>query len=467
MVYHAWAGNRKTKGLVDYYVGGRSMGGVAIAISFFATYASTNSFLGFSGQAYTYGAAWLLLVPFAVVLSLASWLFVAPRLRDFAESLDSVTIPDFIGFRFGSKAARVQAAVIVIFASFIYMTAVFKGIGNLLEAVLDLPYGVSIFLVLIIVMVYTAVGGFHSVVKTDVVQGVLMIIAAVVLFVGITRAAGGVGSFAELRDDPATANLFTWNTEIPVAMLLGILFATTIKFVVEPRQLSRFYALRNRAEARKGVWVSTLIFLFVFALLAPIGIYAHNILPEGFADTDRIVPTLLSSGEVFNPAFSAFLFLAIISAAMSSLDSVLLVMASTFERDVTTLWRAARSERSTLRATRIYVAVFALIAAIIALNPPGGIVAMTSFSGSLYAACFLPALLLGLYWHKGNGYSVVASFATGILTLTLWNRLFPDSNIHRVFPSVVLSLTAYLAAASLTAANSSEEVVKFFEGKRS
>ena len=179
------------------------------------------------------------------------------------------------------------------------------------------------------------------------------------------------------------------------------------------------------------------------------------------------MPTLLSSGEVFNPAFSAFLFLAIISAAMSSLDSVLLVMASTFERDVTTLWRAARSERSTLRATRIYVAVFALIAATIALNPPGGIVAMTSFSGSLYAACFLPALLLGLYWHKGNGYSVVASFATGILTLTLWNRLFPESNIHRVFPSVVLSLMAYLAAASMTAANSSEEVVKFFEGKRS
>ena len=56
MVYHALAGKRETKGVTDYYIGGRSMGGIALGISFFATYSSTNSFVGFSGQAYTDGA---------------------------------------------------------------------------------------------------------------------------------------------------------------------------------------------------------------------------------------------------------------------------------------------------------------------------------------------------------------------------------------------------------------------------
>ena len=158
--YHAWVAKRRTRGLVDYYVGGRSMGGVAIGLSFFATYSSTNSFVGYSGQAYAYGMPWLLLAPSAVVFSLIAWLWIAPRLRIFTASLNSVTIPDFIGFRFGSNGARFLAALIVLLASLFYMTAVFKGIGNLLEAFLEIPYGVAIALVFVIVVVYTAVGGF-------------------------------------------------------------------------------------------------------------------------------------------------------------------------------------------------------------------------------------------------------------------------------------------------------------------
>ncbi len=169
MVHHAWVGKRRTRGLVDYYVGGRSMGGVALGLSFFATYSSTNSFVGYAGQAYSYGAPWLLLAPSAVMFSLIAWHWVAPRLREFTASLKSVTIPDFIGFRFGSNKARLLAALITIFASFLYMTAVFKGIGNLLEVFLDIPYGAAIFLVFLIVVAYTALGGFISVVRTDVV----------------------------------------------------------------------------------------------------------------------------------------------------------------------------------------------------------------------------------------------------------------------------------------------------------
>jgi len=114
LAHHAWSGNKGTKGLADYYVGGRSMGGVAVGLSYFATYSSTNSFVGFSGQAYDWGAPWLLFVPAAVIFCVFAWTVVAPRLRDFAEGLDSLTIPDFIGFRFNSTPARVAAAVIVI-----------------------------------------------------------------------------------------------------------------------------------------------------------------------------------------------------------------------------------------------------------------------------------------------------------------------------------------------------------------
>ena len=466
LAHHAWSGNRRTHGVSDYFVGGRSMGPIAIGLSFFATYSSTNSFVGFSGQAYDWGVTWFLLIPFVVGLSLLAWVAVAPRLRTFTESLGSLTIPDFIGFRFGSPAARVMAAAIVLFASFFYMTAVFKGIGNLLEVFLDIPYRTAIIIVFFIVMLYTVVGGFISVVKTDAVQGVVMIVAGILLFRGTMAAAGGFESYALLADDPATEPLLRWGGGVAVPLALGVVFAGTVKFVVEPRQLSRFYALESRAAARKGVWVSTAAFLLVYTLLIPVGLYARNIMPGGLADTDLVVPQLLTMPEVFSAGTGAFLLLAMVAAAMSSLDSVLLVMASTTQRDLVGMWRQPASERAALRATRFYVALFALITALIALNPPDGIVGLTAFSGAVYGACFGPALLMGLYWRRGNGRAAVASFATGLVVLVAWDWLPWAESLHQVFPGVALSFLVYWVLAGRTPSYESEEVDSLFEAER-
>ncbi len=463
LAYHAWQGNRETKGVTDYYVGGRSMGGIVIAISFFATYSSTNSFVGFSGQAYDWGISWLLLVPFVIFFSLFAWTVVAPRLREFTGTLRSLTIPDFIGFRFGSPWARVLAAVIIVFASFFYMTAVFKGIGNLLETFLEIPYRTAIGLVFMIVVLYTVIGGFISVVKTDVVQGVVMIFAAALLFSGTVEAAGGLGSLAAVRAQPEGADLFRWGGGVAFPVVLGVLFAGTIKFAVDPRQLSRFYALRDRSEARRGVWVSTLTFGVVYAMLAPIGLYARNLLPGGIEDTDLVVPNLLTMEGVFAPGTAAFLLLAMVAAAMSSLDSVLLVVASTTQRDIVGTWRREGSERQVVKNTRWYVAIFATITALIALNPPGGVVALTAFSGAMYAACFFPAVILGLYWRQGSGTAVITSFVLGLGILVGWGFLPVADALHEVFPALLASLVGYVVVARMTPPYEAPEVAGFFD----
>ncbi len=444
---HAWQGQTRTKSLADYYVGGRAIGGTTIGLSFFATYSSTNSFVGFSGQAFTYGIAWMLLVPFIVGCSAFAWIAVAPRLREFSERLDSLTIPDFIGFRYESVPARFASALVVLFASCLYLTAVYKGIGNLLQASLQVPYSLAIAIVFVVVMAYTAVGGFISVVKTDAVQGGIMAVAAVILFIGVVSASGGLGSIEDVGQSADGARLFEWDTAMPLSLLLGVLFATTFKAAVEPRQLSRFYALKDRGAARRGMWISTVAFLLVYSLLTPIGLYARNILPSSIDDTDRVVPLIVTSPEVFGPVLGAFLLVAMVAAAMSSLDSVLLVMASTFQRDCLARILPATSDRGSIQRTRLWVGGFALVTAILALNPPGGIVYMTSLSGSLYASCFFPALVLGLYWRRGNGAAVLTSFAIGTLCLLLWRTISPWPALHPVFPALVLSTLGYLAVA--------------------
>ena len=456
LAHHAWTGKKSTKGIADYYVGGRNMGGWVIGLSFFATYSSTNSFVGFSGQAYDWGLPWLLFVPTAVAFSLFAWIVVAPRLRTFTEAMGSLTIPDFIGFRFGSTPARVVAAVIVIVASFFYMTAVFKGIGNLLEIFLEIPYRAAIVIVFFVVMLYTVIGGFISVVKTDSVQGMVMMVAAVLMFTGTVNAAGGLGALSEIRDQPGGEALFTWGGGVAVPVLLGTLFAGLVKFAVEPRQLSRFFALRGRDAIRTGMWVSTLTFGGVYLILIPIGIYARKIFPGGLADTDLVVPTLLT--EVFGAGTGAFLLVAMVAAAMSSLDSVLLVMASTAERDIMSVWKPQRTEAQSMAWTKGWVALFAAITAVIALDPPGGIVALTAFSGSLYGACFFPAIVLGLWWRPGSGASVLASFAVGVGVLLGWEYVPGSEILHEVFPAVILSTVAYMGTALLTEEGAGEEV---------
>ena len=463
LVRHAISGNKQTKDLDDYYVGGRSLGGVALGISFFATYASTNSFVGFSGQSFSYGLPWLFVGPFLVVFCFIGWKWLAPRLYNFTVTLDSITIPDFIGFRFASSPARVLSALIVLFASFLYMTAVFKGIGNLLETFLDIPYKIAIIIVFFIVMIYTAVGGFISVVKTDVVQGIIMMLAAVMLFTGTVYAAGGLGKFWEVQAMPEAAHLFTWDAAMPFAVLMGVLIASTMKLIVEPRQLSRFYALKSEKETAKGIWVSTLAFLCVFAILIPIGIYARHLVPADIGDTDLVVPTLVAAGDIFPPIVGAFLVVAMIAAAMSSLDSVLLVMATTFHRDVANLLRPNNNDAAGIRSTRIYVGLFALITAIIALNPPGGIVSLTSFSGSLYAACFLAPLTLGLFWRKGDGITVFSSIASGVIVLLLWRFLPIAIEIHQVFPAIFSSIAVYLVLAWVRPANPDPRITQLFD----
>lgn len=446
LVRHALEGRRATHGRTDYYVGGRAMGGVALGLSFFATYSSTNSFVGFSGQAYTYGAPWLLLAPGVVLFSFAAWVWIAPRLRAFTGAVDSVTLADYVGFRFGSTPARTVAAFLIIFASFLYMIAVFKGIGNLLEVFLDIPYPAAIAVVFVVVMAYTAVGGFISVVKTDAVQGVVMIAAGVLLFGGTVRAADGLDALRTIAADPATSSLFRWDAAMPFPVLIGIVVAGTLKFIVDPRQLSRFYALADRRALRRGVWVSTCAFLLVYTLLLPVGLYAHAILGGGIAESDLVVPSLIGEAAILPALPAAFLVVAMLAAAMSSLDSVLLVMASTWERDVVSLFHRVEEDR-VVSETRRYVALFAVITALLAVRPPGSIVTLTAFSGSVYAACFFPAVVLGLYWRRGTGAAVLASFAGGLGVLLVWDALPVGDLIHEVFPAMAVSILLYTGLA--------------------
>lgn len=454
LLYNAYLGNAASRGLSGYMVGNRAMGGVVVGISFFATFASTNSYIGHAGKGYAYGFAWLTMAVLLVIFSWVSWRWVGPPMRRFASAWDALTIPDFLGSRFvppGPSAERhplrLAAAVVIAFSSLLYLLAIFKGAGHLFQFFLNVDYELAVGITLVIVMLYTSIGGFVSVVRTDVIQGLLMLIGSVMIFYFVTRAAGGISAVGELRLNPEKDFLFDLNGGLPFAVLLGVSLSGSLKLLVDPRQISRFFALKDDTAAQQGIWVAAGGLAIILFCLFPVGIYAHLILTD-VSDTDLIVPTLVSDPTVFPFWAADFLIVAIVAAAMSSMDSVLLVAASTLYKNLIAPFRATSSAAHQVKWTRFAVLGFAMTAAAMALNPPGDIVEITIFSGSLYAVCFFPAVLFGLYWERGTARSVLWSMLLGTVVLLLWILLGLKQTLHEVFPALLVSIITYYWLAS-------------------
>ncbi len=445
LFHHANLGRRASETMADYYVGGRRLGGVVVGISFFATFASTNSYVGHAGKGYEFGVPWLSMAAMIVLFTWLSWTAVAPRLRRFTSHWDALTLPDYLEARFGAgnRTLRLGAALVILFSSVLYLVAIFKGAGNLFQQFLEIPYEAAVGLTLVIVMLYTSIGGFVSVVRTDVLQGVLMVIGSVTIFGFVVSAAGGPGALGELAARPDTSHLFDLNAAMPFVVLLGIALSGSLKLLVDPRQVSRFYALKDDASVRTGIWVAVVGIALIQLCLFPTGIFARALL-DGVQDTDLVIPTLITDRSVFPLWVADCLIIAMVAAAMSSMDSVLLVAASVLYKDVV---ETVHPTAHPLTWTRIGVVSLAAVGALIALDPPGGIVEITIFSGSLYAVCFLPPILLGLHWRRGSAAGVLASMVAGVAVLLGWIAFGPRGAVHEVFPALLTSLLVYLGFA--------------------
>jgi len=463
IVAHAWHGHRSTRGISDYYVGGRSMGGLVIGLSFYATYFSTNSFIGFAGESYDLGFAWMAMGLVLLLCAVVSWHVVAPRLRLATEKFGTLTFAGFLGAYYQSSGVRIAAAGVILVSSIFYMTAVFKGIGGTMQAYLSVPYEVGVGLVFLIVVAYTVFGGFISVVHTDAVQGALMLLGSLYLLISVLRAGGGWTALIErIATTPGVAPdgrplgdaLLASTGTMPWALLLGIACAGGAKFLVEPRQVSRFFALRDDRALRIGMIVAPAAIGFSYLCLLPIGVLARGLLADGsVAETDAVIPALLTDPQVTGQVAAAVILTALLGAAMSSIDSVLLVLAGAIQRDVVEVLMGDFEDARSLRFTRVQVVVFATVTALVALRPPGDILSLTIFSGSLYAACFAAPLFAALFRWRGSPVSAVGAMLIGGVVVVSWSTLTEGvstlSSIHPVFASVAASFAGYAVLSRL------------------
>ena len=206
----AWAANRLLKErsfLSEYFLGSRSLGVWAFALTFAATSSSGGSFTGFPSKIYTHGWVLALWIGSYMVVPICMMGLIGKRINQVARISGSITVPDVLRDRFQSPAFGLMATALIVFFMAFNLVAQCKAGSLILKTLLDgveafqrtalslgsavgdggyfagvdPQYLLCLLVFGLVVVVYTAYGGFHAVVWTDVMQGVVMVVGVVIM----------------------------------------------------------------------------------------------------------------------------------------------------------------------------------------------------------------------------------------------------------------------------------------------
>ncbi|OIQ46323.1 MAG: sodium/proline symporter [Gammaproteobacteria bacterium MedPE] len=450
---------KKTNNHSDYILGGRSLSPSVAALSVGASDMSGWLLLGLPGAIYVSGISEVWIGIGLVVGAALNWQFVAKRLRVYTEIAgDAQTLPDFLANRFGDAGILKTVAAIAILIFFTFYTASgLVGGAILFEKVFGLDYFWALLIGTFIIVSYTFVGGFFAVSWTDFFQGILMLVALIIVPAAMYVEIGG--------SDAMTAALPASMFDItPTAGVIGLisLLAWGLGYFGQPHILVRFMAIAKASDV--GVSRNIAMSWMILALL---GALATGLVGAAyFADQPLENPEtvfIFLSKVAFNPWVSGLLIAAILSAIMSTVDSQLLVSSSVISED---LYRPfinpTASDKELMLVGRIAVVSIAVIALLISLDPESNVLGLVSYAWAGFGAAFGPMILLALYWKHYNKFGAIASIIVGAITVIVWKNLAGGLfDLYEIVPGFVFALVTGVIVSKLTSIDNDELNVQF------
>jgi sodium/proline symporter len=447
----------RTKNSTDYFLGGRSLGPWPAALSAGASDMSGWLLLGLPGYAYAAGLESLWLAFGLLAGNWINWLIAAKRLRTYSITTDSITLPEYLSRRFNDESKLIQtisAFFILLFFLFYTSSGLVAG-GKLFETVFGLNYSSAVIVGTVCVVSYTLFGGFLAVAWTDLVQGLLM--SAALLIVPIAALQGGLG---QLTSDLSAINpelLTIWNdsTGAPLTAISIIsLVAWGLGYFGQPHILARFQATRSNKDlvaARRIAIVWTLLSMAGAVLVGLVGlVYVTNHGSLELADGEKIFMLLVNA--IFHPVVAGILLAAILAAIMSTADSQLLVSSSALAEDFykQVIKKDASSEEIVM-VGRIAVIAISIVALVLALTPDSSVLGLVSYAWAGFGAAFGPAIVLSLYWERMNRNGALAGIVTGGITIVVWKQLSGGwFDVYEIVPGIVFSILAIVIASLAT-----------------
>ena len=459
---------KQAKSVDGFVLGGRSVGPWLTAFAYGTSYFSAVVFVGYAGQfGWKYGmsASWIG-VGNAVIGSLLAWLVLGKRTKLMTQHIQSRTMPDFFGTRYGDEGLRVAASIIAFIFLIPYTAGVYMGISKLFEMGFGIPYEYCAIIMALLTAVYVILGGYKATAINDFIQGIIMLFGITTVIAVVLNSQGGlteaihrmgeaVPTAHDLEDKSGLFANFhpgdfaSWFGPAPLS-LLGVVVLTSLGTWGLPQMVGKFYSITAESAIRRGTIISTL-----FALVVAGGCYFlggfGRLFPEPAFNPDKhkyaydsIVPSML---ETLPDVLIALVVLLVLSASMSTLASLVLTSSSTMTLDL--IYRDKKSlagevengeiddtvsekiERRKVLIMRVLIVFFIALSLMIALNPPQFIAQLMGISWGALAGAFLAPFLLGLYWRGVTRIAVWACFVWGV-GLTVLNMMLGNAILNPI-----------------------------------
>ncbi|WP_166255633.1 sodium/proline symporter PutP [Marinobacter salicampi] len=459
---------KRTTNLSDYILGGRSLGPLPSALSAGASDMSGWLLLGLPGYAYAAGYEAIWIAVGLLAGTWLNWLFVARRLRTYSFAAgDSLTMPSYFENRFHdtSRILRVVSAFFILLFFLFYTSSGLVAGGKLFETVFGLDYEIAVIVGTVAVVSYTFFGGFLAVAWTDVIQGLLMFAALLLVPIMALNADGGWSATQAAMEakNPEFLNAFTGadGEALGILAILSLL-GWGLGYFGQPHILARFQAIRSEDDVPTArriavIWSAFGLFGALLVGFAAIG-YFDTALDDGEKAFILLVDAL------FHPIISGILLAAILAAIMSTADSQLLVSSSALAEDFyKALFRKAASQTELVWVGRFAVVGIAIIATALAFDPDSQVLTLVSYAWAGFGAAFGPALVLSLYWKKMNKVGAVAGIVVGGATVVIWGNMSGGIlDLYEIIPGVILATIA-IVVGSLATGDPAADVQEGFE----
>lgn len=428
--------SRRIKNISDYYVGGKKIGYWAVAFSARATGESGWLLVGLTGMGAMAGlsAYWVVL---GEVLGVAvSWFVMAKRFKKRSDKYGSITVPDYLESHFRTKTHTLRGLAATILSLFviIYVSTQIDATGIAFESMMDIDYYWGALIGFLIVLVYIFIGGFVAVVWSDLFQGLLMFFGLVILpFIMWYNMGPTEGIVTSLKNiDPKLIDIRGGN-ESGLMNLFTILGFSMIGlgFLGSPQVYVRFMSIKNLSEINKGRWVAIIFTALTDAAAVTVGILTRIYFTKEGQDAEAILgiggkDVLSMATENFLPLTLTAIYIAIVlSAIMSTVDSLLVLASSAITRDFyQKIFRPDADPKKLTRISRLVTLVMAIIALALAMalayfSPERQVFWVIIFGWSGIAASFCPVIILSLFWKGYSEAGAIASIITGFISVTV------------------------------------------------
>ncbi|MDC3415852.1 sodium:solute symporter family protein [Aquibacillus salsiterrae] len=437
VVWIGQKGNQFSKSMTGFATARGKVNPLVVGASFAASYSSANLFIGVPGLAYQYGTSvlWYTLGCFGV--SWIALLLFAKTFWRYGKKFGGVsTLPEWLGRRYNSKALQVLVTLLILFNVY-YIVGQNVGLATIFETVLNIPYTWGIIIGVVITIVYIGLGGAFAQLVTDGLQGVLMAITSVLVLVSLLwTIGGGFNVFGQLSNkleaiDPsligALSNGGPYNSTVAIVAVQFLLFS----FVLMPHLLNKVLSV-EKEEDLAPFTLSAGVVLFLISTLMVIGGLAARVVAPNLASVDSAIPVYVL--EAFPPFVAAIIVVGIISAILSSTDSLYLGITSSIGNDfykvLAPIFSKKQLAADVLDKNAVRVAkgslVFVGIATLyVSLDRPDSLAVLIQFSFSAIISGIIAPITLGYLWNKSNGPGAIASLITG----TALYVLFTSQNI--------------------------------------